>query len=231
MKMLPSGQVEQPRVDSEQTPRPRAPLNGCVIAAVAIVACIAIVTGIVVIGGGDRVIRALQVLRGEPQKVTIQVSPGELLPVLKLTVEEMHATVHTKRTGPVLGGVTQSLPRHIIAQGTITACFDLENNAQQFQTQIDPQDPEHVTVRLPQPAYCHVGIDNAQFFDEAGIGVSATNDVNGLLLQDAQQQLYVAADSQKLLDKAKERGASQIKEILYKLGFKRVDVIFAEPLQ
>ncbi len=229
--MLQPGPLDHEPVDVAPAPRPRAAWNSCLIAALAGLACVAIITAIVVIGGGDRLIRALEVLRGEPQKVTVQVTPGEVLPVLKLVVEELHTSVHTKRTGPVLGGVTQSLFRHVIAQGTITACFNLEDKAEQFQVEPDPNDPEHVTVRLPPPEYCHAGIDRAEFFDEAGIGVAATNEVNGLLLEDAQKQLYVAADSQKLLAKAQERGAVQVKELLYKLGFKRVDVFFAEPVQ
>src|SRR5581483_9744460 len=156
-------------------------------------------------------------------------TPGEVLPVLKLAVEELHTTVHTSRTGLVLGGVAQSLPRHIIAQGTVTACFNLENNATALQTTLDPQDPEHITVQLPAPEYCFVGIDNAEFFDEAGLALPAGADINSLLLEDAKKQLYTAADSQKLLTKAQERGADQVRVLLYKLGFKRVDVEFRQP--
>ncbi len=206
----------------------RAP-SGCLLVALAGGVLVVLVVALVVIGGGDRVIKALQVLRGEPQKVTVQVTPGELVPVLKLVVEELHTTVHTKRTGPVLGGLTQSLPRHIIAQGTITACFNLQDKASQFQVQNDPNDPQHITVTLPAPEYCSAGIDNAEYFDEAGIGAPATNDINGLLLDDAKKQLYVAADSEKLLDKARQRGIEQIQAMLYKLGYTRVDVNFVEP--
>jgi hypothetical protein len=174
-------------------------------------------------------LRAFEILRGGPQVVTVQVTPGEILPVLKLVVEEMNTTVHTTRTEPLIG-VANSLPRHIIAQGTVTACFNLEEDAAQLETRIDPQDPQHITVRMPAPEYCYVGIDNAQFFDEMGLSLPAGNDVNALLLEDAKKQLYNAADSQDLLNKAKSRGADQIQVLLYKLGFKRVDVEFNAPL-
>lgn len=208
--------------------QPRA-WNTCLIIGLLMVLLLSIAVGIVVIGGGDRALRALEILRGGPQVVTVQVTPGELLPVLKLTVEELHTGVHTTRTGLVLGGVTQSLPRHIIAQGTITACFNLEKDATGLQTEIDPNDAEHVTVRLPPPEYCFVGIDRAEFFDEAGLGLPAGNDINALLLEDAKKQLYTAAESQQLLPRAQEHGADQIKLFLIKLGFKRVDVELTEP--
>ncbi len=204
--------------------------KGCLIALIVGGLIIVGIVAVIVIGGGDRVIRAMEILRGEPQKSTVQVTPGELVPVLNLVVEEFHVTVHTKRTGPVLGGMAQSLPRHIIANGTITACFNLEDRASQFQVQNDPNDPEHVTVTLPAPQYCSAAIDNAEYFDEAGVGVPATNDINGLLLEDAKKQLYTAADSQHLLQQAQDRGADQIKEMLYKLGFKKVDVNFSAPV-
>ncbi len=212
----------------DRMPRPRG-VNPCLIVVLLIVLLLALSIGIVVIGGGDRALQALALLRGEPRVVTVHVTPGELLPVLKLAVEELHTTVHTSRTGLVLGGVAQSLPRHIIAQGTVTACFNLENNAAALQTILDPQDPEHITVQLPAPEYCFVGIDNAEFFDEAGLALPAGADINSLLLEDAKKQLYTAADSQKLLAKAQERGADQIRVLLYKLGFKRVDIEFTQP--
>ncbi len=202
--------------------------NTCLVLALVLVALVAITVGIVVIGGGDRALRALEILRGGPQVVTVQVTPGEVLPVLKLAVEELHTTVHTSRTGLVLGGVAQSLPRHIIAQGTVTACFNIEDHASLFEIQTDPQDPQHVTVRLPPPEYCYVGIDNAEFFDEAGLALPAGNDINGLLLEDAKKQLYTAADSQNLLVRAQERGADQVRLLLYRLGFKRVDIEVSE---
>lgn len=208
--------------------QPRA-WNTCLIIGLLMVLLSSIAIAIVVIGGGDRALRALEILRGGPQVVTVQVTPGELLPVLKLTVEELHTDVHTTRTGGVLGGMTQSLPRHIIAQGTITACFNLEKDASALQTEIDPLDAEHITVRLSPPEYCFVGIDHAEFFDEAGIGLPAGNDINALLLEDAKKQLYTAAESQQLLPRAQEHGADQIKLFLMKLGFKRVDVEFTEP--
>lgn len=180
-----------------------------------------------VIGGGDRALKALEMFRG-PQVVTVQVTPGEVIPVLKLAVEELHTTVHTKRTGLVLGGAFSSLPRHIIANGTITACFNIENSETEFKTQIDPADPQHITVQLPPPEYCFSGINSAEFFDEAGIGLPAGNDVNGLLLDDVQKQLYTAADAQKLLEKAKARGEDQVRVLLLKLGFKRVDIEFGQ---
>src|SRR5581483_454462 len=110
----------------DRTPRQRG-ANTCLIVVLLIVLLLALSIGIVVIGGGARALEALALLRGEPRVVTVHVTPGELLPVLKLAVEELHTTVHTSRTGLVLGGAVQSLPRHIIAQGTVTACFDLEN--------------------------------------------------------------------------------------------------------
>ncbi len=212
----------------------RAPTNsggmgkGCLVALIIAGVILIGIVAVIVIGGGDRVIRAMEILRGEPQQTTVQVTLGELVPVLNLVVEEFHTTVHTKRTGLVLGGMAQSLPRHIIAEGTITACFNLEDKATQFQVQHDPNDPTHITVTLPAPQYCNAGIDNVEYFDEAGIGVPATNDINGLLLDDAKKQLYAAADSQKVLDEAKQRGAEQVREMLYKLGYKRVDVNFGQ---
>jgi hypothetical protein len=198
------------------------------IVAVAGMLFILVAVAIVVIAGGDRALSALEMLMGRPRVVNIQISPGELIPVLKLSVAELHTTVHTSRTGQTIGGL-QSLPRHIIAQGAVTACFDLEENAAALQTVLDPQDPEHVTVQLPAPEYCFVGIDNAEFFDEMGLALPAGNDVNSLLLQDAKEQLYTAADSQNLLQVARERGADQVRIMLHKLGFKRVDIQFGEP--
>src|SRR5581483_2884148 len=154
---------------AQERPSGQRGANSCLIIALLVVLLLAVSSVIIVIGGGDRALQALQILRGEPRVVTIQVTPGELLPVLKLAVEELHTTVHTSRTGLVLGGVAQSLPRHIIAQGTVTACFNIEDHASLFEIQTDPQDPQHVTVRLPPPEYCYVGIDNAEFFDEAGL--------------------------------------------------------------
>lgn len=211
------------RVPPQKARTPSTCLVGAILFAILFLGGVAIV----VIGGGDRALKALEMIRG-PQVVTVQVTPGEVIPVLKLAVEELHTTVHTKRTGLVLGGALTSLPRHIIANGTITACFNIENSETAFKTLIDPEDPQHVTVQLPLPEYCFAGIDSAEFFDEAGLGLPAGNDVNGLLLQDAQKQLYTAADSQKLLDKAKERGADQVRVLLLKLGFKRVDIGFGE---
>lgn len=212
---------------SKPPPRPRG-INTCLILALVGAAVIVMTVGIVVIAGGDRALSALEMLTGKPRVVTVQVSPGELLPVLKLAVAEMHTTVHTSRTGPTIGGL-QSLPRHIIAQGAVTACFNLEQDATALETVIDPKDPEHVTVRLPAPEYCYVGIDNAEFFDEMGLALPAGNDVNSLLLEDAKEQLYTAADSQNLLTLARERGTTQVQLMLYKLGFKKVDVEFRAP--
>lgn len=211
----------------EQVPvqKPRGP-SSCLVIALLIAVLFLGGAAIVVIGGGDRALKALEMLRG-PQVVTVQVTPGEVIPVLKLAVEELHTTVHTKRTGLVLGGAVGSLPRHIIANGTITACFNIESETE-FKTQIDPEDPQHITVQLPPPEYCFAGIDSAEFFDEAGLGLPAGNDVNGLLLEDVQKQLYTAADSQKLLEKAKTRGEDQVRVLLLKLGFKRVDIEFGE---
>lgn len=225
--------AQQSDDDSSPAPAPigsgaRGP-SGCLIFALAVAFLFAASVAIIVIGGGDRVLKALEIIRGAPQVTTVQVSPGEMLPVLKLAVEELHTTIHTTRTGPVLGGAAQSLPRHIIAQGTVTACFNLENKADALETLIDPQDPEHITVRLPPPEYCFLGIDNAQFFDEAGVGLAPGNEVNGLLLEDAKQQLFTAAESQNLLPRARQRGTDQIQLLLYKLGFKRVDVEFSQP--
>lgn len=215
-----------PRPASSQPPRG---INSCLIGAIVAAALLIGTVGIVVIAGGDRMLRAIEILRGGPQVVTVQVSPGELLPVLKLAVAELNTTVHTTRTGSTVAGL-QSLPRHIIAQGSITACFNLENNAAQLETVIDPNDPTHVTVRLPAPEYCYAGIDNAQFFDEMGLALPAGNDVNGLLLEDAKKQLYTAADSQDLLGLARQRGEEQVQLLLYKLGFKKVDVEFKAPV-
>lgn len=221
--------------DPPAPPPPAAPsqpprgINSCLIGAIVVAALLIGTVGIVVIAGGDRMLRAIEILRGGPQVVTVQMSPGELLPVLKLAVAELNTTVHTTRTGSTVAGL-QSLPRHIIAQGSITACFNLENNAAQLETVIDPNDPTHVTVRLPAPEYCYAGIDNAQFFDEMGLALPAGNDVNGLLLEDAKKQLYTAADSQDLLGLARQRGEEQVQLMLYKLGFKKVDVEFRAPV-
>lgn len=221
-----------PQLPPPETPPPLAKpprqLNSCLILALVGAAVIVLTVGIVVIAGGDRALSALGMLTGKPRVVTVQVSPGELLPVLKLAVAELHTTVHTSRTGQVIGGL-QSLPRHIIAQGSVTACFDLEQDAAAMETIIDAEEPEHITVRLPAPEYCYVGIDNAEFFDEMGLALPAGNDVNALLLEDAKEQLYTAADSQNLLTAARERGADQIRLMLYKLGYKNVEIEFREP--
>jgi hypothetical protein len=224
----PEGPIVPPQPQNQPPlPAPRG-INSCVIIALIVAALLIGIAAVVVIGGGDRLLRAMEILRGEPAVVTVQVSPGEILPVLKLVVAEMNTTVHTSRTGPTIGGL-QSVPRHIIAQGTVTACFDLENNAEQLDTIIDPNNPKRVTVRLPAPEYCNSGIDNAQFFDELGIGLPAGNEVNGKLLEDAQVQLLTAADSQDLLGLAKERGSEQVQLMLYKLGFETVEVEFRAP--
>ncbi len=224
---------EEPYYPPQETrmpsPAPRG-INSCLIGALVVAGLLIGTVAIVVIAGGDRALRAIEILRGGPQVVTVQVSPGEILPVLKLAVAEMNTTVHTSRTGGTIGGL-QSLPRHIIAQGTVTACFNLENNAEQLETLIDPQDPTHVTVRMPAPQYCFVGIDNAQYFDEMGLALPAGNDVNGLLLEDAKTQLYTAAESQNLLGLARQRGEEQVQLMLYKLGFERVDVEFRAPME
>jgi hypothetical protein len=217
-----------PQQDRTSFQPPRG-INTCLILALVFAGLLIGTVAIVVIAGGDRALRAIEILRGGPQVVTVQVSPGELLPVLKLAVAELNTTVHTSRTGTVVGGL-QSVPRHIIAQGQVTACFNLENDAAKLETLIDPNDPQHVTVKLPAPEYCYVGIDNAQYFDEMGLGLPAGNDVNGLLLEDARVQLYTAADSQDLLGLARQRGTEQVQLMLYKLGFEKVDVEFGEPV-
>lgn len=220
-------EFETPTQYTPPQPPPRQ-INTCLIIALAGMLLIVASVAIVVIAGGDRALQALEMLTGKPRVNVIQVSPGELLPVLKLSVAELHTTVHTSRTGQTIGGL-QSVPRHIIAQGSVTACFDLQENAAGLETVIDPNDPEHVTVRLPAPEYCFVGIDNAQFFDEMGLALPAGNDVNALLLDDAKEQLYTAADSQNLLQVARERGADQVRLLLYKLGFKNVEIEFRAP--
>ncbi|MCC7165394.1 MAG: DUF4230 domain-containing protein [Anaerolineae bacterium] len=212
---------------SQPPPRPGG-INTCLMLALAGALVVVLTVAIVVIAGGDRALRAIEMLQGGPRVTTVQVSPGELLPVLKLAVVELHTTVHTSRTGPTVGGL-QSVPRHIIAQGSVTACFDLENNATALETVVDPNDPEHITVSLPAPEYCYVGIDSADFFDEMGLGLPAGNEVNARLLEDAKEQLYTAADSQNLMRLAQERGTDQVRLMLLQLGYKRVEIEFREP--